>query len=194
VWLIVIGVVVIVVGGMLLGRGGGNFVSFDAGVTGLVSDGDPLGDFQVAEHWDDFEQRERPYAISLAAADGRELGLGWVCLDDGLNVVLYLGGYFEGDEERDIEVRYRFDDGRPSDTEYWRLFSDNEAAFLWRDAVEQFTDAALAADSVTIRTTDPFDRETITAAFGLEALDEVLDRLGDCDKEMHDEQPVPNRE
>lgn len=178
--LIVAVVALVVVGAMMLSRGGRELISFDAGVGPIVEDGDPVGDFLMGEEWDDFEERARPYGISLASADGREVGLGWVCLPDGMNVVLHLGGYYQGDADRDIEVRYRFDGGRPSDTEYWRLFSDNEAAFLPLVLVDGFTKAALAADSVTVRAVDPYDSETFTATFAIAGLDDVLARLAGC--------------
>jgi len=178
--LVVATVVAVVGGAMYFGRGGRSFIQQGV-LAELLEDAESLGDFALGEDWDDFEQRGHPYGIARASrGEGRESGLGWVCLDDGLNVVLYLGGYFGGDDDHDIEVRYRFDGGAASETEYWRLFSDNESAFLALAGVPGFTASALDADSVTIRATDPYDGERLTVTFGLAGLDSLLQRLSTC--------------
>lgn len=178
--LIVATVIAVVAGSMVLGRGGRDFILRDGPLADLLEGTEPIGAFGLGETWDDFEMRGRPYGIARTADDGPDAGLGWVCLDDGLNVVLYLGRYFGGDGDHDIEVRHRFDAGRPSGTEYWHLFGDNTSAYRSLDAVHDFTARALDADSVTVRATDPYDGEQLTVTFGLDGLDALLQRLHDC--------------
>lgn len=178
--LIVGTVVVVVIGAILLGSSR-DFVAFEAGFGRLAFDGDAVGDFALGGEWDAFERRNRPFAVSQGTTGGRTMGLGWVCLENGLHVVLYLGGFYEGDADRDIEVRHRFDDEPASDVIYWRLLSDNESAFLPSHQYDPFTQAARAADSVAVRARDPFDGEVHTVAFGLSGLDDVLARLAGCE-------------
>ena len=65
-----------------------------------------IGDFTYYERLDDFDDTER----SFIATNGEDGGLlAWRCLSDGLNVVLNVETYYGGDDDDDIQVRYRFD-------------------------------------------------------------------------------------
>jgi hypothetical protein len=133
------------------------------------------GDFTVSIARDAMTDENRSFILSVAESE--EGGLGWRCLEDGLNVVLAIGTYYEGDDDDDIIVQYRFDSDEPEPQEYWALFSGKESAYIRMANVDAFTERALNAERVVVRAVDPYDDETHTYIVGLEDLQQALEFL-----------------
>lgn len=133
------------------------------------------GDFEVSVARDVITDEDTSFILSIA--DNEEGALGWRCLEDGLNVVLAIGGYYEGDEDDDIVVQYRFDEEEADPQEYWALFAGKESAYIRMHRVAPFTARARESRSIAVRAVDPYDDETRTFIFGLEGLDQAMKYL-----------------
>lgn len=133
------------------------------------------GDFDVSIARDAITDEDTSFILSIA--DNEEGALGWRCLEDGLNVVLALGGYYEGDEDDDIVVQYRFDDAEADPQEYWALFAGKESAYIRMHLVAPFTARAREASRIVVRAVDPYDDETRTFIFGLDGLEQAMTHL-----------------
>jgi hypothetical protein len=134
-----------------------------------------VGDFIYRPALDDFDDTDR----SLIATSGEDGGLlAWRCLSDGLNVVLDVETYYGGDDDDDIQVRYRFDQNEASGYEYWRLFpAQNEISYQRMNQVPGFTAQARLADSVVVEAVDPLDDESNRFTFELDGFSEALNLL-----------------
>ncbi|MGH7445681.1 MAG: hypothetical protein ACREKM_12425, partial [Longimicrobiales bacterium] len=86
-------------------------------------------------------------------------------------------GYYEGDDDDDIVVQYRFDDEAAEPQEYWALFSGKESAYIRMHRVAPFTTRAREAGQVAVRAVDPYDNETRTFVVGLEGLEQAMKNL-----------------
>lgn len=133
------------------------------------------GDFSVSIAQDAMTDANNSFILSIA--DNEEGGLGWKCMDDGLNVILVIGTYYAGDEDDDILVQYRFDEAEPDPQEYWTLLSGKEMAYIRMDQVAGFTARALEAHRVVVRAIDPYDNETRTFVVSMRGLDRALRNL-----------------
>lgn len=133
------------------------------------------GDFSVSVAYDALTDANSSFILSIA--ENEEGGLGWKCMEDGLNVILVIGTYYEGDADDDIIVQYRFDREEPEPQEYWTLLSGKEMAYIQMSRVAEFTTRALSAQRVVVRAIDPYDNETRTFVVGVRGLDEALDSL-----------------
>ena len=98
-------------------------------------------------------------------------------MEDGLNVVLERGGIYLGDEDRDIQVRYRFAADVPSAWEWWRLLQNNELAYIRMEQVSGFTAAARSSRTVLVEAVDPSDGERRRSRFSLVGLSQALGHL-----------------
>lgn len=136
----------------------------------------PIGDFYFTEDADAFSDEDRSHIFTGDIEGGNEF-LGFKCMSDGLNVVLGLGRYYGGDQDDDILVRWRIDDNKPSDRNYWRLFQDHTAAWLRMNRVPEFVREAREGRRVVFRFTDPLDGETHDAQFSLRGLARALAHL-----------------
>lgn len=145
------------------------------------------GDFSVSIAHDALTDANNSFILSIA--DNEAGGLGWKCMEDGLNVILVIGTYYAGDEDNDILVQYRFDHDEPGPQEYWTLLSGNEMAYLRMDRVAEFTERARRAHRVVVRTVDPYDNETRTFVISMRGLDSALRNLP-CAAEMKMNPPV----
>jgi len=141
-----------------------------------------VGDFVVVMDRDELDDSNRSYIFTAAVNDtgNRTVGLAWKCMEDGLNILILFGTYFGGDADDEIQVRYRFDDGEPSDIQYWPLLQGNESAYMPMHLIRGFTEQALGAGRVVVRVTDPLDGETLTDTFDLRGLGGALQRLLPC--------------
>jgi hypothetical protein len=139
-----------------------------------------IGDFVFVSGLDDFDDTDR----SLIGTSGEDGGvLTWRCMSDGLNVVLDVETYYGGDDDDDIQVRYRFDRDEASGYEYWRLFpGQNEVSYQRMNQVPGFTLRAELADSVIVEAVDPLDDESNRFTFGLDGFSEALNLLSCADK------------
>ena len=135
----------------------------------------PQGDFTVAISHDALTDANTSSAMT--PAESGEGALGWKCLEDGLNVVLAIGRYYEGDDDNDIVVQYRFDDEDAQPQEYWPLFSSKEWAYIPMSKVAPFTASALESRRIVLRAVDPFDDETHTFVFKVDGLEKALRNL-----------------
>lgn len=135
----------------------------------------PEGDFAITISRDALTDANTSHAMSIA--ENEEGALAWKCMEDGLNVVLAIGNPYEGDEDDDIMVQYRFDSEEPAPQEYWALFGGKKMAYIRMDMVSTFTDAAMKAERVAVRAVDPYDDESRTFLFGLDGLDKALKHL-----------------
>ena len=133
------------------------------------------GDFTVSIAYDALTDANSSFILSMAESE--EGALGWKCMEDGLNVVLAIGTYYEGDEDNDILVQYRFDDADADPQEYWGLLSGKEMAYIRMASVAPFTGRALEAERIVVRAVDPYDNETRTFVFGVNGLQDALENL-----------------
>jgi len=133
------------------------------------------GDFNVSIAHDALTDANSSFILSIA--ENEEGALGWKCMEDGLNVILVLGTYYEGDEDEDIVVQYRFDQDDAEPQEYWELLSGHEMAYIRMDRVLEFTGRALEAQRVVVRAVDPYDNETRTFVVGMRGLEKALHNL-----------------
>lgn len=133
------------------------------------------GDFSVSIAHDALTDANSSFILSIA--DNEEGALGWKCMEDGLNVILVIGTYYEGDEDDDIVVQYRFDEAEPAPQEYWALLSGKEMAYIRMDKVAEFTQHALESRRVVVRAVDPYDDETRTFVVGVRGLEKALRNL-----------------
>lgn len=133
------------------------------------------GDFTVSIARDALTDANSSFILSMAESE--EGALGWKCMEDGLNVVLAFGTYYEGDQDNDILVQYRFDETEPDPQEYWGLLSGKEMAFIRMAKVAPFTGRALDAKRIVVRAVDPYDNETRTFVFGVKGLEDALENL-----------------
>jgi hypothetical protein len=133
------------------------------------------GDFSVSIAHDALTDANSSFILSIA--ENEEGGLGWKCMEDGLNVILVIGTYYAGDEDDDIIVQYRFDQAEPEPQEYWALLSGKEMAYIRMDRVAAFTARALTSHRVVVRAVDPYDNETRTFVISMRGLDRALRNL-----------------
>jgi len=133
------------------------------------------GDFSVSIAHDALTDANSSFILSIA--DNEQGALGWKCMEDGLNVILVLGTYYEGDEDADIVVQYRFDQDEAEPQEYWALLSGHEMAYIAMDRVVTFTERALQSHRVVVRAVDPYDNETRTFVVGMRGLEKALHNL-----------------
>lgn len=131
----------------------------------------------------DFVHHERRTAegedqslVTTRSPDGL-LMLAWRCTPTGLRTMVALGWRWVGNADDDVIVHYRFPADSAATETLWRLGSTGTVAWMRIGDIQPFTDAALAADSVRMTLSDPFDGETRETAFGLAGLDAALDRL-----------------
>src|SRR5690606_39491338 len=130
------------------------------------------GDFSVSTGHDRLKDATNSFLLWIA--DNEAGGLGWKCMEDGLNVILVIGTYYAGDEDNDILVQYRFDHDEPGPQEYWTLLSGNEMAYLRMDRVAEFTERARMAHRVVVRAVVPSVNETRASVIELRGLDSSL--------------------
>lgn len=135
------------------------------------------GSFVYVENKDDFDGTDRSFIYTPSESSSRDAALSWRCMSDGLNVIYILGHYFGGDEDEDIQVRYRFDDQEPSAQQYWELLQGNEAAYIRMNRVSQFTEAAKRASVARFEAIDPLDGERLTDVFSLNGMSVALEKL-----------------
>lgn len=102
--------------------------------------------------------------------------LGWKCFPDGLNVVL-AHSYMGGDSDDDISVQYKFDNDKPSGTNWFHVQSGGKITFFDMSEVKNFTEKALSSTKVMIRLIDPVDNDSNTRTFPLSNLGENLAKL-----------------
>lgn len=136
-----------------------------------------LGDFQHHPRAD--ESGEDRSLIATRSDDGLVV-LGWQCTATGMRTLVALGWRWAGNEDDDILVAHRFPADSTATRTLWRLSRTGTVAWMRIGETAAFTEAALAADSVRLNLSDPFDGETRDAAFGVHGLDTALGVLG-CD-------------
>lgn len=141
------------------------------------------GDFTIVRRQDPLDDANRSFTVTpaLDPVGDREPVFGWHCMADGLNVVVNFDTYFGGDDDDEIQVRFRFDDSDPSDDTWWPLLQGNKSAYLPMDLVEAFTDRARRSDRLVVRVTDPLDGESYTDTFRLNGLANALKAILPCE-------------
>jgi hypothetical protein len=154
--------------------------------SGLVSNGaaqepEQIGDFYYVSSADPFDDADRSVIVSLDLYADPDLTdaahLSWRCMSDGLNVVYSFNKYFGGDDNDQVEVRYRIDNQTATEFESWSLMQGNDAAWIPMRWVSNFTEKARGGTKVVFRVMDPLDGETLTHEFSLRGLSEALSRL-----------------
>lgn len=138
---------------------------------------DDLGDFQHRPRAD--EAGEDRSLVVTRSTDGL-VALGWQCTATGMRTLVALGWRWVGNEDDDIMVAHRFPADSTATRSLWRLGQTGTVAWMRIGETAAFTENALAADSVWLNLSDPFDGETREVAFGVRGLDVALARLG-CD-------------
>lgn len=133
-----------------------------------------IGDFFFMHNQDEFDDSDRS---SIVTADEDGAGLVWRCMEDGLNVMLYMDTYYGGNQNDKILVRYRFDRKEATDHKFWSLSTDHTAAFMGMSELHDFTFAALEASTVVVEAVDPLDGERNRFRFGLYDLNGALQLL-----------------
>ena len=133
-----------------------------------------IGDFYYMHNLDEFDDSDRS---SIVTADEGGAGLAWRCMEDGLNVMLFMDTYYGGDQNDNILVRYRFDRKEATEHRSWSLSTDHTAAFIRISRIHEFTFAALEASTVVIEAVDPLDGERNRFRFGLHDLNGALQLL-----------------
>lgn len=109
-------------------------------------------------------------------ATGKEIGLGWKCFSDGLNIIL-AHDYLGGDSDDDVIVRTKFDEDAPSERNYYSLSKNNRVTYFDIYDVGGFTKGAIEAEEVMLRITDPLDSEMVTGTFITRGLEDALRKL-----------------
>jgi hypothetical protein len=144
-----------------------------------------VGAFTIVYDKDLFTDANRSFALTMptdfrSGWRDENLSLSFVCLVDGLNVVVLWGKFFGGDRDDRVEVRYRFDDRTSPAPLRWKMFSKGESAWMPMNAVDAFVAAARSSGTLVLRVTDPLDGETITNTFSMQGASEALNRILPC--------------
>ncbi len=140
-----------------------------------------IGSFVYVQAADPIDDTNRSYISAKQPDDDSDAAITWMCMEDGLNVVLEIGKYFGGDDDDEIHVITRVDQDANSGIVGWPLLQGNTAAFMPMDRVQAFTDRAKRARQIAVRAIDPLDGETLTFVFPVLELERALERLGKCD-------------
>ena len=133
----------------------------------------------VVDRFDDTESKLMTSA-PLNYAERDMVALSLMCLEDGLNVVVYWGRYFAGDQNERVQVRYRFDDRAASDEQLWTMTGGNHAAWMPMHLVDEFVRTARSSRSILVRVVDPLDNDTIASETSLEGFSQALDAMLPC--------------
>ena len=155
-----------------------------------------IGAFHYFQHKDDFDDTDQSFIFTLEADSrlesllfgGAEIAsrgvddnletaaLGWVCGGGEMLVGLSLRQPYTGDQDKQILVRYRFDEDDPSMMHAWDL-SQNKHAVLPVRNEPAFTVAAKASNSVIVQAYDPFDGKSNRYRFSLSGFTRALSLL-----------------
>jgi hypothetical protein len=108
--------------------------------------------------------------------DPRTPSLGWGCGEEGLRMMIVLGGFMGGDRNR-VLVQLRFDDAPALPPAMWEMLSSKKVTHAPPEQVWALTDLAMAASRVTVRLVDPLDRESRVNVFRLNNLGPTIRKL-----------------
>jgi hypothetical protein len=115
---------------------------------------------------DAFTDVDTSFAFTLDLHNATPIGsLSFKCMADGLNVILGIGKYYGGRDNR-IAVEYRFDSKPAVGRHNWTLLG-NEAAWMPMNRVDGFVREAQRSNYVMVRAVDTMDGETRTFRFSL---------------------------
>ena len=102
--------------------------------------------------------------------------LSWSCSEDGLMVMFYFDRAMWPTGDGKVAVRYRIDQGEPSEFEHWSLVPGNRGAVILAEHMGIFTRGLMPGTTVQIQVTDNAE-STATYRFSLAGLSDGLKRL-----------------
>jgi hypothetical protein len=145
-----------------------------------------IGNFAYLDSHDDADGSDRSSIV--VTHDGytpsRKGGvLSWSCGPQGLLVMFYFDRPMWATEDGKVPVRYRVDQGEPTEFEHWPLLPGNRGAAIQAEHMGIFTRGVMPGTSVQIQVSDQAE-STATYRFTLAGLRSGLERLS-CAKQFH---------
>jgi hypothetical protein len=105
-----------------------------------------------------------------------DLGIGFKCMEDGLNLLL-IHKFLGGDSDDEVRVQMRVDKKEPYGPKYWKLFPGGKATWMPLGEVQRMVNEMREGTRLQIRIVDPLDGETLNQSVSLWGFSAAIEKL-----------------